>query len=762
MGWRSTAVVAAAVAASSLVSPRRVSADLVVATWNNTTGNWSNLSKWTGTSAIPNNAGGTTYEAGIHAGKVTLDQNVTIQNLTLSKEWYTPANGPELASTNTLGVNGSMYWDTGSLTGTGTINANGTMTIDPATWIIYNYQTINNYGTAAWRGSNSYALLNGGTINNMAGATFDAQADSTISNYGGVFNNYGLLVKSQATDYNMYSYIANANNYGTVQVNAGTLYLSSGTGTGTFSAAPNCLLYLDQTYTLTPTSVLSGAGIISLANVTVQGQDNVTGTTRITGTTQFAAGARISGVGGINVYNNAHAIFNTGAPVVVNGASMLAGSFGNGRIEGADDLTFTNLDWKGGTFATTNVVHLSGQTALTGFNAATVDHTTVQNSGTVTASIGVSLPGSTFVNLPGASFQVNVPTGSQNSVVISDATAPDRGTFNNAGTFTVVSGTQAGPSIGATFNNTGTVDVQSAGIGFMGGITNSGIIRGAQYTTIAFGSSSDSRLAGLTHNLPAGSQLVTDGSVAFGSGTANIAGRYHSSGWTSVDGGATVNFLPGATIETDGGRLIVSSKGIVNFNSGSLVTFGDMNVNGTVAGSDSLCITGTLNGSGTVNNPIVVNGTLSPGNSPGIFTSTSSLSLLSGSHSLFEIGGRTRTSTSTDYDFVKADGQISLDGTLGLTFCQWIGSPITSADTFPLIISSAPLTGSFDNVTNGQRLMTQDGLGSFAVYYGPNSPYGANELAIGNYLAGPIPEPSVLAVVVVSSLMLRRRRPTEA
>ena len=758
MERRRMAVVAAAVAALGLAFPQRGRAATAVATWGDGTGNWSNLSNWTGTSAVPNNAGGTTYEAVINSGTVTLDQDVTVQNLTVAKAWYTMPNSPELASNKTLTVMGAFYWDHGVLSGTGTINAMGSMTLDPATWLITNRQTINNYGTAAWLGSFRYALVNGGTINNMAGATFDARADSTISNGGAgtAFNNYGLLVKSQTTGWDQYSYISNANNFGAVEVNAGGLYLYSGNGTGTFSVAAGSTLFLDKGYTLAASSVLSGAGTISLGTVTVQGTDNVTGATIITGETEFAAGAKINSNAGLKVSNGGHVAFNSGAPVVFNGPSMLAGSFGEGSIGGSDDLTFSKLTWNGGTFATTNIIHLSGLNSITGFNEGTVDHTTVENSGTITADVGLLLPGSTFNNLAGATFNVNVPTAATRTATIGDFSAADGGSFNNVGTFAVVSANN-GAFFGSSLNNTGTIDVQNNSLTFMRGITSSGKIHGAQYTSLTFGAS-NANMDTVTHNLLAGSQLKTDGAVSFVSGTANIAGLYHNTGQTAVSGGATVNFLPGAIVETAGSRLTVSSQGIVNLNSGSLVTFRDMNINGTVTGSDSLAVTGTLNGSGTVSVPLIISGTLSPGNSPGILKTTGELYLLSGSHSLFELGGRTRTSTSTTYDFVEADGQTSLGGTLGLTFWEGFGWLITPADTLTLISSPTALSGSFDNVVNGQRLMTQDGFGSFVVNYGVGSPYGAYELVVSNYQAGAIPEPSGLALLGVSGLLLGRRR----
>ena len=51
----------------------------VTSTWNGTTGNWSDASRWSSVDFPNNGNGGFTYDAIINSGTVTLDLNVMIE-----------------------------------------------------------------------------------------------------------------------------------------------------------------------------------------------------------------------------------------------------------------------------------------------------------------------------------------------------------------------------------------------------------------------------------------------------------------------------------------------------------------------------------------------------------------------------------------------------------------------------------------------------------------------------------------------------------
>src|SRR5205823_4833095 len=111
----------------------------------------------------------------------------------------------------------------------------------------------------------------------------------------------------------------------------------------------------------------------------------------------------------------------------------------------------------------------------------------------------------------------------------------------------------------------------------------------------------------------------------------------------------------------------------------------------------------------------------------------------SGSSSTFEIFGRDRTATTSLYDVVETRS-LTAGGALHVLLWSGFAPNITSADQFPIVLSTLPITGQFTNVANGQRLMTDDGSGSFIVTYNPGS------IVLSNYQPGPVPEPMLTCV----------------
>ena len=91
-----------------------------------------------------------------------------------------------------------------------------------------------------------------------------------------------------------------------------------------------------------------------------------------------------------------------------------------------------------------------------------------------------------------------------------------------------------------------------------------------------------------------------------------------------------------------------------------------------------------------------------------------------------------------------------------VTFIDGFGAFVNAGDTFAVLTSDQALTGSFDNVVSGQRLTTQDGLGSFLVRYGTGSPT-PNAVTLSAFVA--TPEPTGLGLLALGAMgILRRRR----
>ena len=62
------------------------------------------------------------------------------------------------------------------------------------------------------------------------------------------------------------------------------------------------------------------------------------------------------------------------------------------------------------------------------------------------------------------------------------------------------------------------------------------------------------------------------------------------------------------------------------------------------------------------------------------------------------------------------------------------GAAPLASQTF-VILDANSLFGAFDNVANGERLSTTDGLGSFVVKYGTGSAFDPSQIVLSNFLA---------------------------
>lgn len=94
-----------------------------------------------------------------------------------------------------------------------------------------------------------------------------------------------------------------------------------------------------------------------------------------------------------------------------------------------------------------------------------------------------------------------------------------------------------------------------------------------------------------------------------------------------------------------------------------------------------------------------------------------------------EIGG---TSPGGTHDLVTVTGASLLDGLLDVALTD---NFIPSANDLFTVFAADSLLGFFDNVTNGQRLDTTDGLGSFVVNYGVGSAFDESRIVLNDFLA---------------------------
>ncbi|MCA9261115.1 MAG: hypothetical protein KDA61_17990 [Planctomycetales bacterium] len=168
--------------------------------------------------------------------------------------------------------------------------------------------------------------------------------------------------------------------------------------------------------------------------------------------------------------------------------------------------------------------------------------------------------------------------------------------------------------------------------------------------------------------------------------------------------------IAGGSVQLSRGKLVATS---IEFSDGGILEF----QGGTLS-------VGMYHGSLTN-----AAGTLAPGEGPAASTIEGDYTQLGDATLELQIGGRT---AGTDFDLQQVGGTAILGGTLAVDLIA--GFVPTSDDVFAVLLADT-LAGVFDNVTNGERLDTTDGLGSFQVNYGEASLFDRNQIVLSNFEA---------------------------
>jgi hypothetical protein len=168
----------------------------------------------------------------------------------------------------------------------------------------------------------------------------------------------------------------------------------------------------------------------------------------------------------------------------------------------------------------------------------------------------------------------------------------------------------------------------------------------------------------------------------------------------------------------------------------------------TVASGATLGGSGTI-GTNTVTNTVTVNGTLAPGNSPGILAIEDNLSL--NGILAMEITGLTAGNGSGFHDQVILNGAGTFGGTLNLSWNLSTAAPVNTELLLILNDGADPFSGAFSNAANLSQ--HTDNLGnSWKLLYAGGS---GNDLTLVA-----VPEPDVAALLggLGALALLRRRR----
>ncbi len=281
--------------------------------------------------------------------------------------------------------------------------------------------------------------------------------------------------------------------------------------------------------------------------------------------------------------------------------------------------------------------------------------------------------------------------GSAATLATGDRLAVTQGLTVTAGSrLTLAGGTAAGGTLTNAGLISGTGRVESK---LENGATGQVMVRSGDWLHFAAATDTHSNLGDLfldngtvqfdqPLNNGATGRILGRGELLLGQGLTSSGLMHFDAGVTDVHG--NVDLVAGA-------RTIVSAGGTATF-------FDNVKNNGdqfTVRSGAAAVFVGTLSGKG-IDGPgdVVVDGTLSPGNSPGSMSFGGSLTLGPDSFTKIEIAGFT---PGLEYDQVKVAGPLKADGELAITIDATTQAALTTGKQFQLL-DFASASGNFAQI----------------------------------------------------------------
>ena len=383
-----------------------------------------------------------------------------------------------------------------------------------------------------------------------------------------------------------------------------------------------------------------------------------------------------------------------------------AGSANNSITVTGSGSTFSNNTVIVGLYGTGNSMVVSaGGRVLTGQSGSYIG----VNSTSTGNTVQVTGTGSEWTN---DSFLFVGDLGSSNSLTVSDGGSVTAGVVDvgyspgNAGNSVVVSGGGRISSVntyigrygsnnsvlvtgsGSTWTNSSVAPLY---IGFGGTDSSLTVADGGSVsaTQTSIGFSCVLNIGRFGTSDAAGT--LSSPTIAFGTGSGRI--NFNQSNSTTLSSaisgtGSLYQLGSGTTILTAAN----SYKGTTSIDAGTLLINGNQSA---ANGAITVAAGATLGGSGMTGGAVTVDGILSPGNSPGVFTAAS-LILGGSSTSLFEINGTTRGTQYDGVNITAADG-LTYGGALSLSFGN---ASAFGATTFDLFNFTGTPSGNFTSVTS--------------------------------------------------------------
>jgi autotransporter-associated beta strand protein len=661
-------------------------------------------------------------------------------NVTADQNWIIGAStglgfnsGSALTGSSTITLTGAGYMNTranmSSFTGTLDYGLGSRLQVEG------NYSTWSNVALVMTSGVafGSNGLVGTQTIGSLASSNASSSIGGGSQN-GAVTYEIGAL--NQTTTFA--GRILNGTNGGTritsfSKVGTGVLTLTHGesdfTGSTTISAGAIKLGHATAISSSSAVTVNSNSGLRFGTGVTAVTLNDLGGTGSLVLTNDDSDGVAVTA-------NNAN---NTTLSGAISGAGRLVKS-------GAGTLTLSSANsFAGGVTLNSGAINLQNATAL-GTGKLTLAGGTL-NQGAL--SIGNAIEVTEAASLTYANNQFG-----------SNSALSGNGTLNVTG-----SGVSVNLGIGDMTNFTGTLNIlggnfrKSTGSGSSASATVNIIgtsTSAAQYSRHSFvGTEHIGALSGNQHAILSGG----NGTMTYSIGALNQDTTYSGLIRNGADG-ASVRVV--SLTKTGTGVLTLDGtntySGVTNINDGVLLIHGSNEGTGNV----NVAAGAVLGGSGIIAGAITNNGTLAPGNSPGILTASNGVTFGSGSIFEWELDlskSNPESNLGVAYDGVKASSMsgsesvflVKLTGTQDFSDAFWNQSRqwtdiFKSADGSSILTNWASVFGGgFQYSYNGQSAApTTEGFFT----------------ASGNSLSwSPVPEPSnaMIGLLISAGLLLRRR-----
>lgn len=607
-----------------------------------------------------------------------------------------------------------------------TINTNGASTA-VMTYDLNGFdQTIGSLASGA-----GVSTVNGIVTNSGAARTLIISNASGSTNYAGLIS--GALALTKAG--NSTQILSGANTYsGLTTVNAGVLQVShanalGGTAAGTtVNGSDGSANFLGTVLDLNGVAIGGGESLNLSAG-------NSTGN-RVT--LRAMSGTTNSWAGNVVLSGNQIVQLQTGnatAQLVVSGGisgSSFAGNLnlrgaGTGSLSGGISLASSN-----------NIQVLDGGTWNINTGNNTWGSTSLSN-GVLVAGAANALPASQFITLGNSAnsgtlklngFDQTVGglavsgTGTANKIVNGSGTAGTL-TVGHATSNSTFSGVLGG--VGTNENNFGLIKSGNATLTLTGINTYTGnttVVAGtlALAGSGTFGSGTLTASGGI---IDLGGKNITNTVGALTGGAQIINGTFtNNSGSYDVQQGTLGTVLSGSNALTKTGAGMVTLNAANTYTGGTIISAGTLSLGvsggfanspvvnlGTVGSQGILDLTAkgasfsfgtsqTVSGYGTINigsgNTVAINGTLAPGNSPGVTSVVGNLSMAPTTVTNMEIISRTGAA-GTAFDQVSVSGTLTFDGSL---FINTTGlSGLVANDSFFLFDAGSYGASGLDSVS---------------------------------------------------------------